>query len=205
MAVFLVAFRPPLGMDNNLGFRPMLLVWCLLTPFAAEAWFAAGRFVWLRRAGVAICLAALPYAIGGVTLEGWFFRPVPRDLVAVARWIDDNVPPGSPVALDPEDHPRGLDLFVRRPLIEAEHRRNAFMLGASPEEFEATRQALHEAYRALDGPAAARRFAALGATVVIARVDAAGHLPWRTLPCFRDTHHEGDLVVLVRDEGCDVG
>src|SRR5205823_9435792 len=34
----LVLLRPPVGMDNNLGFRPMLLVWSLLVPFAAEAW-----------------------------------------------------------------------------------------------------------------------------------------------------------------------
>jgi hypothetical protein len=199
--VFLVVLRPPLGMDNNLGFRPMLLVWSLLVPFAAEAWFAPARFVFLRWCGVAVCAAALPYAMIGATLEGWLFRPVPPPLVSVARWINEHLPPGSPVALDPDEHPRSFDFFLRRPLIEAEHRRNAFMLGASPDEFESIRRKLREAYVSLDGPDASKRFRELGADVVVARVNASGALPWPMLPCFRDAYRDGDLAVLVWVEG----
>jgi hypothetical protein len=202
--VFLVVFRPPLGMDNNLGFRPMLLVWSLLVPFAAEAWFTPARFVFLRWSGVAVCAAALPYAMIGATLEGWLFRPTPPGQVAVARWINDNRPLDSVVAVDPEDHPRDFDLFLRRPLIEAEHRRNAFMLGAPPDEFESIRRELHDAYASLDGPHASKRFRELGADVVVARVDETGALPWPELPCFRDAYRNGDLAVLVWvDEACD--
>lgn len=200
---FLVVFRPPLGMDNNLGFRPMLLVWSLLVPFATEAWFAPARFRMLRGCGVLVCAAALPYAMAGATLEGWLFRPSPPQEVAVARWINDNRPPGAPVALDPEDHPRNFDLFLRRPLIEAEHRRNAFMLGAAPEQFESIRRSLHDAYVSLDGPQAAKRFRELGADVVVARVNSSGALPWPALPCFREDYRMGDLAVLVHvDETC---
>jgi hypothetical protein len=139
----------------------------------------------------------------GATLEGWLFRPSPPQEVAVARWINDNRAPGSPVALDPEDHPRSFDLFLRRPLVEAEHRRNAFMLGAPPEEFESIRRGLHEAYASLDGPQASRRFRELGADVVVARVSSRGALPWPALPCFHESFRNADLAVLVRvDEGC---
>jgi hypothetical protein len=202
--VFLVLFRPPVGMDNNLGFRPMLLVWCLLVPFAAEAWFGAERFRRLGLVGAAICLAALPYGLVGATLEGWSFRPVPREQVEVARWINANLPPASPVALDPEDHSRYFDMFLRQPLIEAEHRRNAFMLGAPPDEFEAIRASLHEAFTSLDAKAAANRFEQLGAVVVVVRANENGALPWPRLPCYREAHRDADLVVLVRDPAsCD--
>jgi hypothetical protein len=201
--VFLILFRPPVGMDNNLGLRPMLLVWSLLAPFAGEAWFAPARFPLLRWVALVICAAALPYGLAGATLEGWLFRPVPTTLVAVARWINANVPPGSPVAVDPPDHPRGFDLFLRQPLVEAEHRRNALMMGASPEEFEAARASLHEAYTSLGGPAAAQRFRDLGAAVVVARTDPDGSLPWHDLPCYRQAYRRADLAVLVRaTEAC---
>ncbi|MGH7822126.1 MAG: hypothetical protein ACREQ9_20375, partial [Candidatus Binatia bacterium] len=36
--LFLNFVRPPLGGPNNLNFRPMLVVWSLLVPFAVEAW-----------------------------------------------------------------------------------------------------------------------------------------------------------------------
>jgi len=79
------------------------------------------------------------------------------------------------------------------------------MLGAPPEEFEADRANLHEAYASLDGPAAAKRFGDLGADVVVARADAAGSLRWPALPCFREDYRSGDLVVLVRtEEACGV-
>lgn len=199
---FLVLFRPPTGMDNNLGFRPMLLVWSLLVPFAAEAWFVPARFALLRWGGVLVCAAALPYALVGATLEGWLFRPVPPPLVAVARWINDNLPPGSAVAVDPQDHPRGFDLFLRQPLIEAEHRRNALMLGAPPAEFEMIRTSLHEAY-AQDGTQAAKRFRDLGAEAVVAHTDAAGRPPWAELPCFQQAYHSEGIIVFVRaKEAC---
>jgi hypothetical protein len=200
----LVLFRPPVGMDNNLGFRPMLLVWSLLVPFAAETWFVPARFPLLRWAGVAVCAAALPYGMLGATLEGWLFRPTPAAMVAAARWINENTPPGAPVAVDPEDHPRIFDFWLRRPLIEAEHRRNAFMLGAPPEEFESVRQSLHEAYASLDGAEAAQRFASLGAEAVVARLGSRDALPWERLPCFAVEYRNSEFAVLVKSsEICD--
>jgi hypothetical protein len=200
----LVLFRPPVGMDNNLGFRPMLLVWSLLVPFAAEAWFVRARFPLLRWAGVAICAAALPYGMLGATLEGWLFRPTPPAMVAVANWINENLPPGAPVAVDPDDHPRDFDFWLRRPLIEAEHRRNAFMLGAPPEEFENVRRRLHEAYASLDGAEAAQRLSSLGAEAVVARIARQDALPWRELPCFREEYRNSEFAVWVKGgETCD--
>jgi hypothetical protein len=125
-------------------------------------------------------------------------------MVAVASWINENLPPGAPVAVDPDDHPHDFDFWLRRPLIEAEHRRNAFMLGAPPEEFEGVRRSLHEAYVSLDGAEAAQRFASLGAEVVVARIGNQGALRWRELPCFRVGYRNADFMVLVKsDEICD--
>ena len=151
-----------------------------------------------------ICAAALPYGMLGAALEGWLFRPTPRAMVAVADWINENVPPGAPVAVDPEDHPHDFDFWLRRPLVEAEHRRNAFMLGAPPEEFENVRRSLHEAYVSLDGAEATKRFASLGAEVVVARVGNQDALRWRELPCFRVGYRNVEFVVLVQSgEICD--
>lgn len=199
--VFLVLFRPPIGMDNNLGMRPMLLVWGLLAPFAAEAWALSPRVPLVRWIALLPCLAALPYGLAGATLEGYLFRPTPKSLVEAARWINEHAPPGSPVAVDPENHPRNLDLWLRQPLIEAEHRRNAFMMGAPPDEFEAVRTRLHEAYGMSDGAQAGTRFVELGADVVLASRAAGGPLPWATLSCFVPGYQAPDLVAYVRAPG----
>lgn len=206
VTAFLVAFRPPLGMDNNIGLRPMLLAWSLLAGFAAEAWFERPRLPTFRRIGVLLCAAALPYGLAGATLEGYLFRPTPAALVEVARWLNEHAPPGSPVAVDPDDHPRGFDLWLRQPLIEGEHRRNAFMMGAAPDEFERVRQRLHEAYTMRDGREAAARFVELGAALVVVRAAPDAPLPWGDLPCFTVGYRGTELVVLQRTAGaCTTG
>lgn len=203
VAAVLVVFRPPVGMDNNVGLRPMLIAWSLLAGFAAEAWSEPARIPGARWIALAICAAALPYGLLGATLEGYLFRPTSPALVAVAHWMNEQAPPGSPVAVDPEDHPRGFDLWLRQPLIEAEHRRNALMMGAPPEQYESVRRRLHEAYATSDGAAASARFEELGAQLVVARADAQGRLPWDPLPCFTVAYRAAELAVFRREPTCE--
>ena len=205
MFAFLVLFRPPTGMDNNLGLRPMLLVWSLLVGFAAEAWFAPARFRALRWMAVAAGAAGTLYGAVGATLEGFLFWPSPPAMVETARWINRNVPIGAPVALDPEDHSRSFDWWLRRPLVEADHERNALMLGARPEEYMAIRRALHETYRTANAAEAAARFLDLGAAVVVVHAGAGQAPPWDELPCFPLRYRNAEWSVLVRtSETCEL-
>lgn len=206
----LVTFvRPPLDGPNNLYARPMLLVFCLLTPFAAMAAAKAPRG-WVRAAVLAGALGTA-YALVGIVLQGAMFFASPGPQVQAGAWINANTSPAAVVAIAPEQFNRYFGFWVRRSFVLADER-HARLLGASAEQNSDTAAALVVAFDAMDGAEAARRFDFLGADTILVRRPTITGAPqqspisnqqprWARRPCFEIPYSNADWLVVTRLTG----
>ena len=194
----LVTFVRPAGDGpNNLYARPMLIVWALLACFAADAWCAGAGRRWWRRAGVAVGAGGIMLGALGATAEGFAFWATPADAVRAARWINERTSLSAVIAADPERH--NLGYWLRRRTVIAD-RRHAVLFGATGEQYDDTLARLRQAYDAANPAEAARRFAGLGADVVIVDSPAPA---WAEAPCFDVGYRGARVTVLTRSRaGC---
>ena len=196
--LLLVTFvRPPIDAPNNLYARPMLLVFCLLAPFAAIGLPRVRRAPVV--AAVLIGLLGTGYAAVGNLLQGTLFWSTEPGLADAGVWINENTPRDDAVAVHPEDFNRYFGFWTRRPFVLADAR-HALLLGASEEQYAATSQRLVEAYSSVAAEEAARRFEALGADTIIIRAGPAAS-PWAEAPCFDIGHRNADWLVVQRRGG----
>src|SRR5437899_3639833 len=64
----------------------------------------------------------------------FMIRPPPRSTLFPYTTLfrsNENLPPGAPVAVDPDDHPHDFDFWLRRPLDRKSTRLNSSHLGIS--------------------------------------------------------------------------
>jgi hypothetical protein len=175
----------------------MLIVWALLACFAADAWCAGAGRRWWRRAGVAVGAGGIMLGALGATAEGFAFWATPADAVRAARWINERTSLSAVIAADPERH--NLGYWLRRRTVIAD-RRHAVLFGATGEQYDDTLARLRQAYDAANPAEAARRFAGLGADVVIVDSPAPA---WAEAPCFDVGYRGARVTVLTRSRaGC---
>ncbi len=187
--------RPPEG-PNNLFARPMVLVFALLTPFAAMAAARIGRSVALQGALV-LCALATGYSVAGNLVEAVFWA-APVGQVDGMRWINANLPRGTLVAVAPADYDRFFGYWLRRPLLLADER-HALLLGASPQEFSRTAADASAAYASASAREAAARFEELGVGAIFVSRNspgAAGIPAWTRSDCFEIGSDSETWVVL---------
>jgi hypothetical protein len=227
--VTVVFVRPPVGMPNNLYARPLVLVWCLLAPFAAmrvarvaglvtrTGGSAGGERPATSRAhrrhgigdarwalaAVALCLLGNGYALVGMVLEGRLFWATPVGTVEATRWIDDNAPRDAVVAIPEEDFVSGFGYFLRRPLALADER-HALLFGADREQYAHVAAELRRARATADPAVAAAALRAAGGTVLLL-ARAAGEPAWLPSSCFATPFENDQWIVVapIADSGCD--
>jgi hypothetical protein len=199
VVVLLATFvRPPVGTPNNLFARPMLIVWALLACFAAADWLEPGRRS-MRTAAVAVSVAGTLLAVAGATAEGALFWPTAVDTVRAAEWINTHTAAGAIVATtSPES---GLGYWLWRRTVRSD-RRLALLFGATTAQYDDAARRIEEASASTTADDAWRRFAALGADVVLVE----GTVPsWGRAPCFHTGYDGHTLAVLVRASECAAG
>jgi hypothetical protein len=205
----LVTFvRPPVDGPNNLYARPLVLVFCILAPFAVIAGSQWQRSK-LLRAAIAIGALATGYAVVGNVLQGTLFWATEPALVDAARWINRSTPATDLVAIHPEEFSRYIGFWLRRPVVLADER-HARLLGAGPTDHPRVAAALAEAYAAADSMSAASRFDDLNAKTILVRMSAEtiaandrAAPAWLEAPCFVTEYQNGSwMVVRRRVSGC---
>ncbi|MGD8328966.1 MAG: hypothetical protein PVJ49_05980 [Acidobacteriota bacterium] len=223
--VVVVFVRPPVGMPNNLYARPLVLVWCMLAPFAALRLARVAGLVTRadgitgvdppptasagRRRGigdarwalvaVALCLLANGYALVGMLLEGRLFWATLVSTVEATRWVDDNAPRDAVVAIPQEDFVSGIGYFLRRPLALADER-HALLFGANGEQYARVAAELRRARATADPAVAAAALRAAGGTLLLlARAD--GEPVWLRSSCFTTPFENDGWIVAVPIDG----
>jgi hypothetical protein len=197
--LLLTFVRPPVEIGNNLYARALLLVWFVLAPFAAAAVGRIGRPRWVTAAVVA-CVLGTCYAEVGYLLQGALFWSTPKASVEALRWINDNTPRSSVVAIRPEDFENNFGYWLRRPLVLG-GKRLAVLFGADPQHYDRTAASLQAAYAETDPELARRHFDALGADVILVR--STGTEPaWAGTSCYDVAHPNASWTVVSRKVSC---
>ena len=194
--VLITFVRPPEG-PNNLFARPMVLVFALLTPFAAMAATRIGRSAAMRGA-VVLCALATGYSVAGNLVEAMFWA-APAGQVEGMRWINANLPRGTLVAVAPVDYERSFGYWLRRPMLMADER-HALLLGASPEEFDRAAANTSAAFGAASAAEAAALFEELEVGAIFlprTAFGAAGVPSWAHGGCF-EVGSDSETWILLR-------